>query len=73
MSRNLLSKILDLSPADRIRLAQDIWESVEELPEAGQLTELQKEELDRRLASLEEHPEAGIPWREVLADIRRSR
>ena len=73
MSKTLLSEILHLSPNDRIRLAQDIWESVAELPEAGALTDLQKEELDRRLLSLDKDPNAGIPWREVLAAIRVSR
>jgi len=73
MTKALLSKILDLTPTDRVRLAQDIWESVAELPDTGKLTDFQKEELDRRLASLEKRPDEGIQWQEVLADILRSR
>ena len=35
------------------------------------LTEAQAEELDRRLVEYQRNPEPGVPWREVLAEIRR--
>jgi len=47
-----------LSVAERIQLAEDLWDSI---PEAADipLTEAQKAELDRRLEDLEHHPDAG--------------
>lgn len=67
---SLLSQILDLSPAERIRLAQDIWDSVSEISEPETLTDWQKEELKKRLDKLNKNPELGIPWQKVLAEIR---
>jgi putative addiction module component (TIGR02574 family) len=57
-----LSEILQLSIDERIRLAQDIWDSIAAVPEAISLTQAQREELDRRLAAYEENPDEGIPW-----------
>jgi putative addiction module component (TIGR02574 family) len=73
MKAKLLADILSLTPAERIHLAQDIWESVSEIPDASILTDLQKEELDRRLAALERRSNSGIPWRDALAEIRQAK
>ena len=58
-----------LSIAERIQLAEDLWESI---PEEGidvPLTEAQKAELDRRLEDLERNPDAGEPWEVVRARL----
>jgi len=70
MKEDLLSEILDLSPAERIRLAQDIWASVSELPDTAKLTDGQKEELKRRLRLLDDNPDEGIPWRDVISKLQ---
>jgi putative addiction module component (TIGR02574 family) len=59
-----LAEILLLSVDERIQLAQDIWDSIAAVPEAISLTDAQRAELDRRLASYEENPDEGIPWDE---------
>lgn len=69
MKSEWLASILKLSPAERIRIAQTIWESVEELPESEELSDEQRMELARRLADFEKNGSKGRPWREVLADI----
>jgi len=60
--------ISKLSVAERIQLAEDLWDSVAadtgELP----LTEAQTAELDRRLAELACNPDAGESW-----DVARER
>jgi len=73
MVKRLLSEILQLSSAERILLVQDIWDSLAASPEAWELTEEQKYELDSRLASIERDPTAGLPWDEVIKNIRASR
>jgi putative addiction module component (TIGR02574 family) len=70
---NLISSILQLSVAERIRLVQEIWDSIADLPEATTLTEEQKYELDRRLAAIEKSPKGGESWEKVLSDLRSSR
>ena len=58
-----------LSIAERIQLAEDLWNSI---PEEGgdiPLTDAQKAELDRRLEDLERDPDAGEPWEVVRARL----
>lgn len=57
-----------LSTEDRVRLAQEIWDSLE--AEAEPLTEAQKHELDRRVAILDANPDAVTPWDVVEARVR---
>jgi len=73
MKSTLLKDILDLSPAERIQLVQDIWDSISELPSTSDLTDEQKATLDRRLVELEKDPQIGLPWEEVVEAIRASR
>ena len=73
MTKPSLSDILELSVAERIRLVQDIWDSVSEFPEAVPLTDSQKQLLDERLKDLEDDPDAGSPWPEVKARILASK
>jgi putative addiction module component (TIGR02574 family) len=67
-----LSEILQLTIAERIQLAEDIWDSVAAFPEALPLTDAQKEELDRRLQAYAENPSEGISWDELKDRLRKS-
>jgi putative addiction module component (TIGR02574 family) len=60
-----LSAINAMSIDDRIRLAEAIWEGIETEEQVPELTETQKQELDRRIADLDAHPETALPWEEV--------
>jgi putative addiction module component (TIGR02574 family) len=55
----------------RLKLVEEIWDSIAATPDALQLTEAQRAELDRRLDDYEKNPEAGSPWPEVKARILR--
>jgi putative addiction module component (TIGR02574 family) len=63
--------ISKLSVAERIQLAEELWDSV--AAETGELpmTEAQVAELDRRLAALALDPAAGEPWEVVRARVER--
>jgi putative addiction module component (TIGR02574 family) len=64
-----------LSPQERLQLIGEILDSFDNDREVPQLTEAQRQELDRRLAALEADPTGVIPWEEaearVLARLRR--
>jgi putative addiction module component (TIGR02574 family) len=62
--------VADLSPEERLRLIEELWDSLSETPGAVRLTNAQREELDRRLDDLERSGPEGIPWDEVLQQIR---
>jgi putative addiction module component (TIGR02574 family) len=58
-----------LSIPERILLVEEIWDSIAESPEEVALTEVQRAELDRRLAAHEADPQAGSTWEEVQAEL----
>jgi len=57
-----------LSVAERIQLAEELWDSIPESADVT-LSDGQKAELDRRLEDLERHPDAGEPWEVVRARL----
>jgi len=59
-----------MSVAQRILIVEEIWDSIAENPDSLPLTHNQKQELDKRLDSYYENPDAGRPWEEVKANIR---
>ena len=62
MNRIIKENILQLSVSERIQLVEDIWDSILAVPESVELSDEQKEELDRRLEAYHMNPEKGIPW-----------
>jgi putative addiction module component (TIGR02574 family) len=68
MNKALLKELMELSPEERIQLAEDLWDSIapEEMPP---LTDEQKREIDRRIAEHEKNPERASPWEEVRARL----
>jgi putative addiction module component (TIGR02574 family) len=60
----------DLSPEERLRLIEELWDSLNDEPENVPLTNAQREELDRRLDDLERSGPEGIPWDQVMQQIR---
>ena len=69
MAKVSLANILELPVPERIRLVEEIWESIAEVPEAVPLTDEQRAELDRRLDAYRKNPNAGSPWSDVKARI----
>ncbi len=62
----------DLPLDDRIRLVEDIWDSIAQDQEALQLTPEQAEELNRRLKAFRSDGDMGQPAGEVISRIRKS-
>jgi putative addiction module component (TIGR02574 family) len=58
-----------LSIPERILLAEEIWDSIAETPEEIPLTEAQRAELDRRLATYEADPQVGCTWEDIQAEL----
>jgi putative addiction module component (TIGR02574 family) len=65
-----LAQINTLSPDDRIRLVQAIWDSIPEEARTPDLTDEQKIELDRRLADLRANPQSGLTWEQIKARVK---
>ncbi len=65
-----MSSILKLPIEERIRLVEDIWDSIAADQSALDLTEAQRKELDRRLDEFEKDGNIGREASEVIAEIR---
>jgi putative addiction module component (TIGR02574 family) len=55
-------EISQLTIAERIQLAEDLWNSILDQPEELPLTNAQKQELDRRLERYQQDPTADSNW-----------
>lgn len=64
-------KLKELPIEERIRLVEDLWDSIAADQKAIQLTDTQKEELERRLNAYNVDQNRGRPAAEVITDIRR--
>ena len=58
-----------LDAAERVLLAQELWNSVHDEMQAAILPPGQREELQRRLADLESGQVQGIPWEELRQSL----
>lgn len=65
------NKLRELPLDERIRLVEDLWDSIAEDQAALQLTPEQSAELDRRLDAFESDGSLGLPASEVIAQIRK--
>jgi len=73
MSTLVKADVLNLSVPERIQLVEDIWDTIAEVPEAVDVTDEQKTELDRRLDAYHQNPDEGSPWGMVRERIRSRR
>jgi putative addiction module component (TIGR02574 family) len=58
-----------LTVAERLRLMEDIWSSLCEVPEKVDVPTWHHDELDRRLENREASAAAARPWAEAQAEI----
>jgi putative addiction module component (TIGR02574 family) len=64
-------KLSELTVAERIQLAEDLWDSVAADTGDLPLTDAQRAELELRLADLERDPGSGESWEAVRARIQK--
>jgi putative addiction module component (TIGR02574 family) len=64
--KDALAELFKLSPAERIQLAEDLWDSVAARPEdLPPLTDTQRAEIERRIADHAHAPESALNWDEI--------
>jgi len=71
MSTDMRS-VFDLSPSEKLQLAEDLWDSLAAVPDDFPIHDWQREELDRRKANLMQNPASGLTWEEVKRRVRSS-
>jgi putative addiction module component (TIGR02574 family) len=67
MNKALLAELMELTPAERIELAEELWDSIspEEMPP---LTD-EQQEIERRLAEHARDPSRASTWEAVGARL----
>ena len=75
MSNHPLLKveISQLSIAERIQLAEDLWDSILDRQDEIELDRAQQQELDRRLEQYRQDPNAGSSWETVKQRLGTSK
>lgn len=77
MTTALLKKAAKLPVQERIKLVEDIWDSIADEQDEFSLTSAQKRELDRRLELMEKNPARAISWEEakqrILKRVKRGK
>jgi putative addiction module component (TIGR02574 family) len=68
---SIVSGFRELSPEDKIRLVQDLWDQIAQEIARMPLTESQRRLLDERLADEENNPDDVEPWTKAKDDILR--
>lgn len=61
--------LLGLPLKERLQLVEDLWDTIAAVPEALELSEARRQELDARLAAYHQDPTAGSLWEEVKKRI----
>ena len=62
-----------MTPEQRLRHVQALWDRIAENPDDVPVTDAQRDELDRRLAAHRADPDAALPWAAVKRDILQRR
>jgi putative addiction module component (TIGR02574 family) len=73
MSSNLTDEAKKLSIPERLALVEEIWNSIAEDNEYFELSEEQRQQLDRRLESFRANPSQGRTWEEIKAEFLKSK
>ena len=73
MSTEMLQEIRKMSIRERLCLVEEIWNTIADDQDEGELPEWQKKELDRRLAEHEKNPHDTVTWESVKAQLGRTK
>ena len=65
-------EIQELSAADRLRLLEEVWETLAKDSDSLPMSEGHKEEIDRRLEAWHQTGDSGATWQEVRERIEKA-
>lgn len=71
MNRELLTTAKALPLAERIELAEALWDSITQDGYEPPLTPAQEAEIDRRLEEHRRNPSSAVPWEHLKAELEK--
>ena len=73
MNNLSITKIIKLPVNQRIKLVEDIWDSIADNQVNIELTSRQKEELDRRYELYLKNPSFGKTWKQIKKNLKNKK
>lgn len=67
-----LQSVFDLSPAEKLKLVEDLWDDLAANPENVPLHSWQIEELKIRKEKFQNNPDSGLSWEDVKQRVRNN-
>ncbi|MDP8240113.1 MAG: addiction module protein [Candidatus Hatepunaea meridiana] len=71
IQQSTYTAIKQLSIAERILLAEKIWDSIAAEQELMEVTKAQKDELDHRIDFYHASPDEGASWDEIKGRVKK--
>jgi len=71
--QTIQAEVKRLGIAERILLAEEIWDSIVAEQEHLEVTKAQRDELDQRIDAYHASPDKGASWDEVKSRIKGSK
>lgn len=71
MNNALREELFKLRAAERLELVEELRDSIADEDKALELTDEQREDLERRLAGANADPAGGSPWEEARERVRQ--
>ena len=65
----IIQEALALSAAERMDVIDRLWASIAAEPKRLELTDAQREELDRRIVEMDANPDARVRWEDVKKSL----
>ncbi len=73
ISQMTIDEIKKLSLSEKILIIEEIWDSIAKDNEYPELTDIQREELNRRIDSYHANPNQGRTWDEIKNNFGESK
>jgi len=67
----MLAEIEKLSIPEKIRLVEEIWDSIAATPKEVPVPQWQLDELERRVEAYRQNPQEGVSWEQVKAQMKK--
>jgi putative addiction module component (TIGR02574 family) len=71
-AKAILAQARTLPADERIRLVQDLWDTIAEEPESVEISDEHRRILDERMREHEANPGDVVPWEVVKAEMRKA-
>jgi putative addiction module component (TIGR02574 family) len=73
MINTQVAEILELSVTERLRIVEDIWDSIAADSDKLGISDELRTELDRRMKAYEADPESGVSWEHLRDRLMHSK